>query len=498
LRYSSYALGIIACVAAGYQYGTLKLYASLAVVSVIILAQNRIRKQQEIESIDDESAEAKALKISLTVSPIFILSILWGIMIISTHLRLVPDDAKRILKGASQWDPIAVLDRFNDLIFRLAYVIPLAYYMIQKGDEFVFWADTFKSRLRQFLNDYPEQLDKKLPNICIDYILQNFALIIEKVLFGNEETKNYELRREGFAALSKPHKTPLTDFIKTNLFFSCLTDVLWKTKIVINPSSPFLIKVKATANLIFNHSFNFFLLTTRIYFHTWLVATAFFCGLICPTQLRFKKQIKTAWQHPPFFDLPLSLKCGYLISRTLKICISLYLGPPIAILNGLYLAEEFRYYVLPRLKHWVVLPIAPLYYEDNRWQDFLKEDFQKIRPQTDPEDPPEYQEIHGKILEGASSRKLLGLAKGHSDDEIPIGYRKCALIVHPDKRNSEKKQDEATILFKCVKLAKDQLMPVKRTDQRLLERDSEPVMKTSATAVAPRTSAEASSASQLD
>ncbi len=470
LRYSSYALGVFAIMGGYHRYDRLKIELPLLTISLVIIVRH-IRSNGKNNHPLPLNLEQKLSMISKLFSTIFTLALIWGIETIGSQLRVTVVDGKNILQGIRHRDPFAVLKALNYLGCTISLSLPLCTFFLRKADAYFHsnLDETMRASFTQFLNENPLQKEKPFRINLSDWLL-TLLLDPKKIefTFGKEGTEKCRLNTDALSAIRHLRQITLPDLNKISFMVSCILEALWKQKTVSHPSSPLLSKIKRIANSIFNHGFNFFLLSTRVYCYPVTLAVAFCCGLVFPTQLRLKQQVKKSWEiAPDFVGLSLKKKCDYLFYRTLKTLVPLYLSYPMAVLQGLYLAEDFRYYLIPQLNKWITLPIKPLVF-GNRWRDFLNEDFNKIQTESDLKDDPDYTHFRQQILQGKSPRKILDLNKEFTAKEVQDGFKKLSPKVHPDKLDASKRE-EATTLFKCIKQARDFLLSDEEQENLLQE-----------------------------
>ncbi|HEX4838821.1 MAG TPA: hypothetical protein VFU89_00070 [Rhabdochlamydiaceae bacterium] len=105
-------------------------------------------------------------------------------------------------------------------------------------------------------------------------------------------------------------------------------------------------RTKYAINYLFFYTLNISLLAARLYQHPLPNAIGFCLGLARPTSLQEKATILKTWlSAPDFIGMPLIIKCHYLFERfsSAEIAVAWW-NIPGALLNGVYLAEDFRFY----------------------------------------------------------------------------------------------------------------------------------------------------------
>jgi hypothetical protein len=103
---------------------------------------------------------------------------------------------------------------------------------------------------------------------------------------------------------------------------------------------------KYLANYLFFHTLNISLMAARIYYHRFPTTIYFGLGLLYPTSVQKEMTIRRTWEvAPDFIGMSITTKCRYLFDRlsTAGTAVAWW-NVPGACLNGLYLAEDFRFY----------------------------------------------------------------------------------------------------------------------------------------------------------
>lgn len=452
-RYSIYALEVLAL--AGLRQHTRKVSISILVVSALFLGQKiwaqypklcKIYARNRSISLDEQAALVSQLTQSL-----FAVILICGITLNGWNLSCVWKEGKCLVQGIRNHDLFNSIKAVDSLAQLGSIWGPVAFFLIEQGDHF-FHSDfgvSVRSLVVNFLNAYKK--NKELA-FLIPYIDKLQSL-------KNNVPSPLALEIESFA-YSFP-EVHLKSFLKIMLILRWLD--IGTPKVIRSKNPTLLQRIQTSVNDSLFYGFAFSMLGVRFYYHPIPTTAGFLCGLFCPTQMKARKDLKQRWERvPDFISLPLRKKFEYIFNRTHLTLGGLSFGCPGAFLKGLFLAEEFRYYMEPRLRSWFPFPIAPLIAYDNRWLIFLGPEFEKIMPyKTDQSD---YQEFKRKILWGLSPRKLLSLEKGFSPEDIQKAYKKYCSQIHPDIPTNILRKEETSLLFRCLGEARGQLIGPEEPD----------------------------------
>jgi hypothetical protein len=462
-RYSIYALEALAI--AGLRQNTRQVSIAILGVSVLFLGQKIFTDYPHLRDIYTRNTsldivEQAALVSQLTQS-LFVVMLICGITLNGWNLSCVWEEGKCLVQGVRDKDLFACLSAVNSLGNLGTMWGPLAFLLIHQEDEF--FHSTLGKSTSSFIANFLKAYQKNRHN---DFLKS----YIEKLKPQTNHLPHSIAHEITSFACSFPGMQ-LSDYLKIMLILRRLD--IGSPKVTRSKNPTLLQQVQTMVNSSLFYGFAFSMLWVRLYYYPIPTTAAFLCGLFYPTQMESRKDLEHRWERvPDFISLPLRKKFEYIFNRTNLTLGGLRFGYPAAFLKGLFLAEEFRYYIWPHVKSWCPLPIEPFIprMTDNRWQTFLGNEFEKI---TSVEfDSSDYQEFKRKLLRGSSPRKLLALEKEHTVEDIQIAYKRYALHLHPDISANIHRREEATVLFKCLQKASIEL-------RDLLKAPEEPVLEAS-------------------
>lgn len=378
IRYSTYALSILAVGAAAHKFGHIKIGFTLVSAGAFVQGYKIVEIAREIKNTPRISDAAKREKISRITAHIFTLGWIWGIVMSGLNLSLICHEGKLLLRGVELKDiqlfynaalknPLSLIDTWvknaPHLLYKANYLTSLGCITVPQASNFISWSDDFFYG-KQLLADTVYQLCEKAVNIMVAAenmtLFSLFFLIKDTIQAINlwsylsrvvsevppPMIATYSAFRNSLPLLYRfPHIT----WADLNNWGSTFSNPQEETPLpVAHPkNSSALEKTKYIANYLFFYSFNFLLMGTRLYYHPIPTGVFFGAGLLCRTSFQTEATIQRTWTiAPDFIGLPLALKCRYILDRISATFITLkWWNYPAASLNGLYLAETVRYLV---------------------------------------------------------------------------------------------------------------------------------------------------------
>ncbi|HEX2579653.1 MAG TPA: hypothetical protein VHK67_04535 [Rhabdochlamydiaceae bacterium] len=362
VRYSLYTAGVLAVAAAAMNYGNITVGITLASAGCLVEGYQIVRLAQEVNN-DTTAQEARHKKILQITAHVFTLGIIWGLVMNGLNLSFLYKEGALLLNLDFQLTPdqipYAWLKNAPSLLSHAAavtrlgaFAIPFATSLISKGDDFFFdkqhrslfslpgyriagiWANlrgiTFSSfliLLIQALNskDIQSYLRSAMKAVYpFMHILQQ--AVLDFVAIYRSQRMTLQQIHGWIASFSNP---------EPNELFPQATS-----------SSTGWGKTKYAVNTLFFYTLNISLMTARLYYHPFPNALCFGLGLITPTSLQTETTIRRTWEIvPDFIGMPLTIKCLYLFEKFSSAVTAVgWKNVPGACLNGLYLAEDFRFY----------------------------------------------------------------------------------------------------------------------------------------------------------
>jgi hypothetical protein len=378
IRYSAYALSILAVGAAAHKYGHLKIGFTLVSAGAFVQGYKIFETAREIKNTPGITGAVKREKISRITDRIFTIGLIWGIVISGLNLSLIFHEGKLILQGVKVKDiqlfydtalknPLSLVDAWVKnaprLLFRANSLASLGCIAIPQASNFLSWSEDFFYGKRLLANTV-YQLCEKVIDIWIRAenmtLFSLFFLIkdmIQTINLGSYLSRvmsevppnmvaTYSAFRNSLPLLYRfPHITwaDLNSWISS--FSNPQDDNLPPAAHRKNSSA--LEKTKHIANYLFFYSFNLSLLGAQLYYHPIPTGIFFGTGLLCPTSFQTEKTIQRTWTiAPDFIGLTFVLKCRYILDRVSTTLSTLkWWNYPAAALNGLYHAEAVRYLV---------------------------------------------------------------------------------------------------------------------------------------------------------
>ncbi len=444
-RYSVYAIGILSTYSAGLRFGTQPIHNLLGIATVITLTLTISKTYLEFHRSNSNQTEV----VSNLTRSLFTLGLVQVIVLSGLNLAKITTAGITLLKEAAARKPYPMIESMYSITHIGGYAGPSLLFCLRKVDDY--FHQKFDVKVNSFIlagmEAWKENKLGELIDSCLAPYRHNDDLKI------SQEIQTILQRFESFKKL-KLHEIKQIISLISRIFFG-------KAKYFNKKNPTPLDRTRMQVNSTIFYSLTFLFTGTQVYCNPIPTAAAFLCGLFYPTQMQSKKNLIHTWEKAPdFVGLSFIDACKSIHPRTLLTLAAVRFSYPAAFLQGLLLAESFRYYVWPHLSSKINLPIKPISFIDeastNRWLFFLgKESFEKIT--RVPDNNPEYNNLKQRVLEGRSAKKILELDQPYSEEELKIAVKKWALKFHPDR--VPEKRDEATELFKCLMKARDLLAP---------------------------------------
>jgi hypothetical protein len=355
VRYSLYAASSLAVAAAVLRYGTTKAGFFLGTAGLFAQGYQIVQLAKEIKNTL-MSERAKNKKISQITNRVFTMSLICGIVMSGLNLSLIYQNGSLLLQGTNlrllktpTQIPYAWVKSAPSLIYHLAslasigcFAIPYATHFISHGDDHFFGAKQYAQQIHALCT-------KLLNTWLLNNTLQPSDLREALVEAFPQTTVHVNTFIKSLSPL-------FTQFLLLLLSFNIHDRIAYFSNP--GPGSNRLFPkarkrnqsgwetTKYVANHIFFYTLNTSLMAARLYYHLFPTAVYFGLGLMYPTSIQKEKTIKRTWEvAPDFIGMPLVTKCRYLFSRLSSAGIALvWWNIPGACLNGLYLAEDFRFY----------------------------------------------------------------------------------------------------------------------------------------------------------
>ncbi len=364
VRYSLYAASVLAVAAASMHYGSTKVGFILGTAGLFAQGYQIVQIAKEIKN-NTLDAETKNQKLSRITDRVFTLSLICGIVLGGLNLSLLHHEGSLLLQQTNlnllqtpTAIPYAWLTTARELIYHSnnlasigCFAIPLMLRSIYYGDDFFFGkkenANQIHALCGKLLNVWKETTHPSLPRLFIDML--HAAEISSKLsTFAGEASPQAALLWQAFKNFlamllaQKISCKALYEWITS--FSNADPNKLFKQAQKYNESK--WEKTKYAANTIFFHTLNLSLMAAGVYHHRFPTAIYFALGLIYPTSFQKETTIRRTWEvAPDFIGMPIVLKCRYLFERLSIANTALaWWNIPGACLNGLYLAESFRFY----------------------------------------------------------------------------------------------------------------------------------------------------------
>ncbi len=335
-RYSLYAAGSLAVAAAALRWGNTQVGMTLAFAGCFAQGYQVVKLAREtLYTVIDK--ETKNDQISQITDRFFTMNLIWGIAMNGINLSLLYQESSLLFQGVNLHSLKA-----SSLIFHatnlasLGYSIPSAMNLIFQGDGLFLENEQDAEQIDPFPwqpidTPHASHLWLSLLVYGVFRPLQSTTMMVNAYKnFFEMPTEKISFKKllEWIYSLSNPKSDKLFPKAKKQ------------------NSSDDWEKIKYVANHLFFHTLNISLMTARLYYHPFPTAIFFGLGLFYPTTFQDEKTIRRTWEVvPDFIGMPIETKCRYLFERLSSAGTALaWWNVPRACLNGLYLAEDFRFY----------------------------------------------------------------------------------------------------------------------------------------------------------
>ena len=337
VRYTLYAAGSLAVAAAALRWGNTQVGMTLAFAGCYAQGYQVVKLIRETlyTTIDKET---KNDQISQITDRFFTMNLIWGIAMNGINLSLLYQESSLLFQGANFHSLKA-----SSLIFHatnlasLGCSIPSAMNFIFRGDGLFFENEQDAEQIDPFPYQPIDMLHAS--NLWLSLLVYGvFRPLSPSTTMMVKAYKNFiEMPTEEISfkkllewiySLSNPKSDKLSP------------------KAIKQNSSDDWEKTKYIANHLFFHTLNISLMAARLYYHPFPTAIFFGLGLFFPTTFQNEKTIQRTWEvAPDFIGMPIETKCRYLFNHLSSAEAALaWWNVPRACLNGLYLAEDFRFY----------------------------------------------------------------------------------------------------------------------------------------------------------
>jgi hypothetical protein len=341
VRYSLYAAGSLAVAAAAYRWGNAQVGITLAFAGCFAQGYEAVNLARETlyTAMDKET---KNNQISKITGRFFTLKLVWGIAMTGISLSLLYRESSLLFQRMNlhSFSASSFIIHATNLA-SLGYSIPCAINFIFQGDG-------------HFLENEQnaEQIDP-FPDQPIDmlHVSHLWLSLLVYGVFRPLSSKTTMVLNTYKSLLEMPNdeisfkklSEKLLQWISS--FSNPKPDKLFP-KAKIQNSSDDGEKTKYVANQLFFHTLNISLMAARLYYHPFPTVIFFGLGLVYPTTFQKEKTIRRSWEIvPDFVGMPIVTKCRYLFEHlsTTEAALAWW-NAPRACLNGLYLAEDFRFF----------------------------------------------------------------------------------------------------------------------------------------------------------
>ncbi len=274
--------------------------------------------------------EAKNNQLSKITDRFFTLKLVWGITMSGISLSLLYQESSLLFQRANLY---SIIFHATNLA-ALGYSIPCAMNFIFQGDG-LFWEI---EQSAEKIDPFPDQPIDMLHvsylwlSLLVFGVFRPLSPIIIMIL---NYIKNLDKKPTEEISVKKLHE-----------WISSLSQTKSDKRFPKAENSDDGEKTKYTINQLFFHTLNISLMATRLYYHPFPTAIFFGLGLFYPTTFQNEKTIRRSWEIvPDFVGMPIVTKCQYLFERLSSTEAALTRwNAPRACFNGLYLAEDFRFY----------------------------------------------------------------------------------------------------------------------------------------------------------
>lgn len=333
VRYSLYAAGSLVVAAAALRCGNTQVGMTLAFAGCYAQGYEAVNFAREtvFTAMDKET---KNNQISKITDRFFTLKLVWGITMNGINLSLLYQESFLLFQRANLY---SVIFHATNLASIGSSSIPCAMNFIFQGDDLFLENEQDAEKIDPF----PEQ-PSDLPyvsHLWLSLLLFGvFRPLSPRTIMMVNYIKNLSEKPTEEISLKK-----LLEWISS--LSNPKPDKLFP-KAKIQNSSDDGEKTKYAVNQLFFHTLNIFLMAARLYYHPFPTAIFFGLGLFYPTTFQNEKTMRRSWEViPDFIGMPIVTKCQYLFERLSSTEAALaWWNAPRACLNGLCLAEDFRFY----------------------------------------------------------------------------------------------------------------------------------------------------------
>ncbi len=367
VRYPLYALSVLAVGAAAIRYGDTKVGFTLGSAALFAQGYQVVRLAKEIKNTPMDE-ETRNRKISRITDRVFTMSLIWGIVIGGLNLSLLYQEGSLLLQNADlsllqtpSSIPYAWLKNAPSIIYHTNLVASIGCFAIPQMLSYIRYGDDLFFGKKLYAKDVHE-LCGKLVNTWIEIKEDTTLLSLPWLAMNMLYAANFWSNLSSILGEASPQAAALWAAIKKlgvlyldGLSFKVIPS--WIASFS-NPEWNKLFnraekkneskweRTKYTVNYIFFYTLNISLMAARLYYHRFPTSIYLALGLIYPTSFQEEMTIRRTWEvAPDFIGMHLALKCRYLFERLSVTSTALaWWNIPGACLNGLYLAEDFRFY----------------------------------------------------------------------------------------------------------------------------------------------------------
>lgn len=337
VRYTLYAAGSLAVAAAAHRWGNTQVGMTLAFAGCFAQGYEAVNLAREtvFAAMDKET---KNNQISKITDLFFTLKLVWGITMNGINLSLLYRESSLLFQRANLY---SVIFHAANLASLGCSSIPCAMNSIFQGDDLFLENEQDAEKIDPF----PEQPSdmSHVSHLWLSLLVYGVfrPLSPSTTMVLNTYKSLLEMPNDELSFKKLSEKLP--QWISS--FSNPKPDKLFP-KAKIQNSSDDGEKTKYVANQLFFHTLNISLMAARLYYHPFPTAIFFGLGLFYPTTFQNEKTIRRSWEIvPDFIGMPIVTKCQYLFERLSSTEAALaWWNVPRACLNGLCLAEDFRFF----------------------------------------------------------------------------------------------------------------------------------------------------------
>jgi hypothetical protein len=333
VRYSLYAACSLIVAAAAHRWGNTQVGMTLAFAGCFAQGYEAVNLAREtVYTAMDK--ETKNNQISKITDRFLIMNLIWGITMNGINLSLLYQESSLLFQRANP-----VISHATNLA-SLGCSIPTAMNFIFQGDNLFLENEQDADKIDPFPEQPIDMLN--VSHLWLSLLVYGvFRPLSPKITMIVNTYKSFlEMPTEEISFKKLSEKLP--QWISS--FSNPKPDKPFpKAK---KNSSDDGEKTKYVANQLFFHTLNISLMAARLYYHPFPTAIFFGLGLFYPTTFQNEKTIQRTWEIvPDFIGMPIVTKCQYLFERLSSTEAALaWWNAPRACINGLYLAEDFRFY----------------------------------------------------------------------------------------------------------------------------------------------------------